>query len=228
MKGITENIVIDEIKNAESFIPPISELVIVTTASRDAKLQQIVREISNDRKSKNLFSIKLLFWDDICNDLVEDEDKFFKHYPQLKIKENKALNHDRGLFEKLINLLPSNGVIRFLDQNNMAGFPFRDSEIHPIIEFYDEWQVPDKEFLDNDLELIRKSLHKKIGQYLKIIAEQTFPFDSKPGFRSVPPEWEDEHPELFKKVVGELHCLAGEIIEIHENLVRKAKQYFNT
>lgn len=227
-KGITEKIVMDEINNAESFTPSISELVVATTAGRDARLQKKVRAVSKDRQSNNLFSVSLLFWDDICSDLVEDEDKFFKHYPQFKPKENKALKHDEELFKELMELLRSNGVIRFLDQNNMAGFAFKDSQLDPIREFYYEWNVPEKEFIELNLEVIRKSLHEKTEQYLEIIATQTWSLNSNLDFRSVPSEWEFEQPDRFKKVVGQLHDLAGEIVVIHGNLIRSAKQYFNT
>ncbi|HEJ9692727.1 hypothetical protein PFP02_003480 [Proteus mirabilis] len=228
IRGITEKIVMDEIKNAESFTPPISELVVATTADRDANLQKKVRNISKDRQLNNLFTVSLLFWNDICNDLVEDEDKFFKHYPQFKLKENKALAHDENLFKELMELLKSNGVIRFLEQNNMAGFAFQDSKLDPIREFYYEWGVPEKEFIELSLEVIKKSLHDKIEQYLEIIATQTWSLNSNLNFRSVPSEWEFEQPDRFKKVVGQLHELAGEIVAIYENLIRSAKKHFNT
>ncbi|MBP6860772.1 MAG: hypothetical protein KBC57_00260 [Neisseriaceae bacterium] len=227
-KGITEQIVMDEIKNAESFTPLISELVIATTADRDANLQKKVRNVSDDRQSQNLFTVSLLFWDDICQNLAEDEDKFFMHYPQLKPKENKALKHDEDLFKELMELLKSNGVIKFLDENNMAGFSFLNSQLDPIRNFYHEWNVPEKEFIELNLEAIKKSLHEKIGQYLKIIATQTWSLESNINYRSVPCEWELEQPDRFKRVVGQLHDLAGDIVATHKNLIRSAKQYFNT
>lgn len=226
-QGISEKIVNNEIKNATSFTPPIKELIVATTASRDAALQKFVRTLSDDRKKRGQFSVSLLFWDDICSDLVECEEKLYKHYPHLKPKENKSLQHDEKLFEKLINLLPSNSVIRFLDQNNMAGFPFRDSELDPVRKFYYEWAVAENEFIDKNLELLKKSLHERIDNYLEIIAYQTWPLNSNLEFRSVPSEWELEQPDRFKKVVGELHKIAGEIVETHQNLVREAKILFN-
>lgn len=225
--GISEKVVKDEIKNSESFTPEIKILYVATTASRDVKLQKVVRDLSEDRESNGLCSVSLLFWDDICNDLAEDEGKFFKHYPQFKPNVNKALEHDVKIFEKLMQLLPSNGVIDFIDKNNMAGFAFRDSQLDPIREFYYEWNVADKEFLDNELERLKKSLHEKVDFYLEVIASETWSLDSNLDFRSVPSEWELEQPERFGKVVRQLHDTAGEIVDIHQSLVRYAKEYFS-
>ena len=184
-QGISEKIVKDEIRNAESFRPKINELIVATTASRDAKLQKSIRELSEDRKGNGLFTVNLLFWDDICNDLVEDEDKFYKHYPQLKPKENKSLIHDEKLFDELVNLLSSNGVISFLDTNNMAGFPFRNNQLDPIRVFSYEWDVPEKEFLNANLDAIKKSLHDKVDYYLEIICTETSAIGLNADFRPI-------------------------------------------
>jgi len=226
-KKITKRLVLDEVLNAESFTPSITKLIVATSAHRDATLQMEVRDISESRKSKGLFSVSLLFWDDICSDLAEDEDKFFKHYPQLKPKQDKALEHDQQIFKELIELLPSNGVIDFLDKNNMAGFAFRDADLDSIRKFSYEWHVADKEFIDSNLEHFRNSLYEKTNCYLDIISTQTWSLNASADLRSVPSEWEFEQPERFKEVVSHLHNTAGEIVEIHQKLVRRAKEHFN-
>ena len=82
--GISENTVLAEIRNAESFSPPLSALYIATTSSRDSLLQEKVRILSLDRAATGKFSVDLLFWNDVVFDLAKDEEEFFKHYPQFR------------------------------------------------------------------------------------------------------------------------------------------------
>jgi hypothetical protein len=75
---------IEEITKAEAFVPPLDALYFATTAKRDANIQKLVREISDSRRKESKFSVDILFWDDIVQDLTRDESEFFKHYPQLR------------------------------------------------------------------------------------------------------------------------------------------------
>ena len=44
--------------------------------------------------------------------------------------------------------------------------------------------------------------------------------------KSIPSEWQFENPERFRKIVDSLHILAGEIVDLHRNLIRTARDYF--
>jgi hypothetical protein len=172
------------------------------------------------------FAVHILFWDDISADLSSDDKEFFKHYPQFAPKEDLSKEHDKKLYDELISLLPTSGVIEFLDKNNMAGFSFLDSHLDPLRTFYYEWNRADKEFIHEELENLRKDIWKKADTYLEIIATQTFSSDRLSERRSVPEEWEFEQPERFAKVVKSLHTLAGEIVDLHRRMIRAARSYF--
>lgn len=223
--GLTDSLVKKEISNAESFEPPLSELYIATTAPRDSTLQETVRKISAEREKTGKFCVHLLFWDDITADIALDDTVFFKHYPQFSPKSDLPKEHDRVLFDALIKLLPSNGVIDFLDQTNMAGFSFLDAKLDPIREFYYEWNIPEKEFINTELETIRSKIWSKVDSYLNIIATETFSIGRNAERRSVPEEWEYEQPQRFDRVVKSLHSLAGDIVKLHQELVRTGKKY---
>jgi hypothetical protein len=224
--GLAESVVTKEIGNAESFEPVLSSLYVATTAPRDVTLQESIRKISADRKAAGKFSVDLLFWEDIAADLAADEQVFFKHYPQFSPIKDLPKEHDHKLYEELMDLLPSGGIIEFLDQNNMAGFSFLDSKLDPLRHFYYEWHRPEREFIHTELESIRLELWQKADAYLNEIATRTFSSDARAERRSVPEEWEFEKPELFWEVVNRLHSLAGEIVELHRKLVRTAREYF--
>jgi hypothetical protein len=222
--GISLSVVKAEIANAEAFTPKLDRLYVATTAKRDAPLQKIVRQISQQRAKAGLFKVGLLFWDEVCQDLAKDDDVFFRHYPQFKQGVDLVNDHDKKLFDALTTLLASNGVIGFLDRNNMAGFAFRDASLDPLREFYYEWNTPEREFITPELEAIRNALWAKVDTYYGIIAHETFPANN-PDWRTVPPEWEEEQPDRFTRVVHKLHTLAGEIVVLHANLVRVGRAH---
>lgn len=221
--GISLDVVEAEIKNAEEFTPKLDRLYVVTTAPRDTQIQKSVREISQNRSNAGGFKVDLLFWDDICNDLAKDENVFFGHYPQFKLGDDPAKRHDINLWNELTTLLRSDGVIGFLDRTNMAGFSFREVELNPIREFYFKWNAPEREFIAPTLEKLKKELWSEVDAYYDLIATETFPANN-PEFRTVPPEWEFEQPDRFRRVVNSLHSHAEKIVELHAGIVRAGRE----
>ena len=80
--ALTRAIVEGEIAKAEEFSPPLAEYTIATTERRDARLQQAVREISQERQSVGKFSVHIAFWEDLCSLLAhpDNRDLLRKHY----------------------------------------------------------------------------------------------------------------------------------------------------
>ncbi|KQT60571.1 MULTISPECIES: hypothetical protein [unclassified Aureimonas] len=222
--GVTQATVLSEITAAESFQPSLDELYVVTTAPRDARIQHAVRMISDTRTAAGQFTVAILFWDDIASDLMLDDDVFFRHYPQLRSLDDAAREHDDALAEKLLALLPSNGVIRFVDENNMAGFLFRLDRFEPLRTFVYDWNNAEHEFLHPELELAKRSLWQKVDAYVGLLNAKTYPSRSNSEWFSVPGEWELDHPQMFRQVVEEFHSLAGEIVALHAEFIRTSKR----
>ena len=148
-------------------------------------------------------------------------------YEELKTAFLKSgyLNSDRNLLKEFIETLPSTkGSIPFIKKHNMAGYPFKVSELKDLERFLEEWNNAEREFLDEDLEKLRKKLLTLVREYLAEIAGNTWPIPELPGYSAVPREWEIEQPKRFKDVVTKLHKLAGEIIETHQNLIRLGRK----
>ena len=78
---ISAKIIIDEIKKAEQFVPPLTALYIATTRVHDGPLQEKIRLLSAQRTACGKFPVNILFWDEIIQDLAKDEQDFFKHFP---------------------------------------------------------------------------------------------------------------------------------------------------
>ncbi len=223
-RGVSDSVIDSEISLAESFQPEISTLYIATTAARDVRIQKYVRNVSKNRRIKGQFSVELLFWEDVAQFLAEDESKFFAHYPQFAPKAFTTA--DMKLFSQFVALFPSsNGVIPFLDRNNMAGFSFERDKFDPLKDFCDLWDNAEHEFHEQTLEELRKQLLTKANEYCVLLAFETWPLNSDLKRSTVPPEWEYNDPEKFRKVVGDFHRLAEEIVKIHQELVREGKKY---
>lgn len=223
VSGLTLDIVNTEIQNAEAFDPKLDRLYIATTAARDATLQRTVRQISASRRQARKFRVSLLFWDDVCGDLAGDDRIFFKHYPQFGRGYDAAKQHDKKLFDELTSLLKTNGIIGFLDKNNMAGFAYREENFEPLREFYYEWNAPERHFLTPELDEIRSKLWKCADSYTSILASETFPL-ANPSLSSIPQDWEIHQPKRFWKAVNSLHELAGQIVELHKELIQTGKR----
>ena len=70
-----------EIEKAKTFKPTLKEFIIVTTASRDTKIQAIEREINLKHKKEGLFGFQIMFWEDFV-DAIPDMPLFrTKWYP---------------------------------------------------------------------------------------------------------------------------------------------------
>lgn len=72
---LTESVIRKEVENAKKIEPPIAEFTIATTARRDASIQKIARQITNEHKENGLFSVTVCAWDDIDELLNEYKPK---------------------------------------------------------------------------------------------------------------------------------------------------------
>lgn len=74
----------DEVNKAKKFTPPITkEYVMATTGLRDAKIQQVAREITQQHQKEGLFPVRVWFWKDIKNKFAEYPELIKKYYPDL-------------------------------------------------------------------------------------------------------------------------------------------------
>lgn len=96
-KKLTQKIIQAEIVEAESFSSPLNEYIIATTASRNTKLQDFVRSLNEERGLENKFPVYIVFWEDICNDLVAPNNrdllkKYYSDWEQLFSNKEKSIS----------------------------------------------------------------------------------------------------------------------------------------
>jgi len=139
--------------------------------------------------------------------------------------DNDAVKADRKLFEKFLEILPSNGSIKFIKDHNMNNAPgVADSDLVDLENFNRTWNNAEHEFLTEKLELYRKNLAKSISEYLIFFARETFP-DNSGKYNRPLPEWlYDGQSQRYEGVVKVLHESADKIVKTHQELIRVAKK----
>ena len=81
----------NEVSKAKDFVPKLSRYIIVTTEPRDAGLQEEVRKLDELNVSRNMFSVRIEFWEDMLLRLSEEKFKeiLFKYYSEFVIDSKK-------------------------------------------------------------------------------------------------------------------------------------------
>jgi hypothetical protein len=69
------------IEKARRFEPSLAQLIIATTAPRDAQLQAIVRTIDDRERQAGSFPVTIFAWDDIVSKLSDYPELLRKYYP---------------------------------------------------------------------------------------------------------------------------------------------------
>jgi tetratricopeptide (TPR) repeat protein len=79
---LTQQAIDREVAEAEEFVPPLAEYLIATTESRDAVVQEVARQIDEERRQAGKFRVHLVFWETLCDRLSDPDnaDLLHKHY----------------------------------------------------------------------------------------------------------------------------------------------------
>jgi hypothetical protein len=131
---------------------------------------------------------------------------------------------DTRLFDQLLEVLPSNGAIQFLRHFDFAN-TFENKELAQLRDYFYDWQGPDKEFLDSELEQKRKDLTMAIGAFIKAITINTSLLRS--GRYGVAEMLQLDTPkgyELHKEEVEELNDNADGVCEAYDKFIRAARK----
>lgn len=72
-------------------------MFIATTTEHDAKLQEKVRLLSDQRVALGEFAVSLLFWDEIVSSLLLNPEVFKGHYPQIHLPKSQMADKERLL-----------------------------------------------------------------------------------------------------------------------------------
>jgi hypothetical protein len=128
---------------------------------------------------------------------------------------------DTKTLDALTSLMASTGTIDWLRENNFAGYSFNTNCLNGLGTYINQ-RGPEREFIDDELEAMRKAFHDAATTFISVVGTETFPMGD--GRNTVPQEWELEEPERFHRVVTELHDGAKLVCRTYDELVRQAKR----
>lgn len=157
----------------------------------------------------------------------ENELRVFRDNWYEKIKASggvisvNSVETDKQIYRKLQEVLPWNGSLSFISDNNFAGFSFNLDNLNQLTAFQYLCDNPAFEFIDADMESLKAELLNNINVFQRLIGQYTFPTGNM-GRNHVPPEWETDSPQHFDKVVGEIHQTAQSIRSTYQQLIRMA------
>lgn len=225
--GLTTATINDEVEKAESFKPALAQLYVATTADTDKHLQEFVRELSCARLKTRKFEVSIFFWTDVWHDLTLDESRLFQHYPQLKPEPSvqEGPTHDQRLYEELKGILGFEPAIRLLRDHDFGG-PFPRKAIQPLFDFYETWDSPEKEFVDEELQVGLAALYKAAGELSNHLIEKTVPIGNG-DFASV---FSDQlrakgpRPDWVIQEARVLNELASQFVPIYERFMRQCRE----
>jgi len=136
----------------------------------------------------------------------------------------QAINsNDVRLFRKLLASLPSFPVIEFFKNHDFGG-SFSREQIDPLYSFLQEWDNPEHEFVDAELEQKRKDFFAAAQLLGRTVAKNSAP--NRTGLLSVLPDEfrARERPDWVQRDAKEINDAANRFVELHAALVREGRK----
>jgi hypothetical protein len=162
------------------------------------------------------------------NELKRHRDDWYeKAKNNLGLGPSDHLDQDKSIIETIIKILPPNGTIQFLRNHNFES-RFLIQWLKDTDDFINYFSInPWQEFFDSDLESQRSVLFNYINRFNKIIGLQTFPVHitlEDSICNEVPPEWKEEQPQRYDRVINSIHELSDKIIDSYDNLIKLGRK----
>ncbi|MHB8103515.1 MAG: SIR2 family protein [Methanosarcina sp.] len=106
-KNLTESEVKEEVRKAKNFEPKLSEFIIATTGPKDAKIEELARNITQEHLKESLFSVNIWGWEDIKDHLSLEIAN--RYYPDFNLVPQEDVN-------ELISIIENSRVLFIGDE----------------------------------------------------------------------------------------------------------------
>ena len=80
---VTEDELLSEVKKAKGFRPPLATWTLVTSAPKDARIEEFARQITAKHQANGLFAVRVLGWEDLLSLMARYPSVIDQHYPDL-------------------------------------------------------------------------------------------------------------------------------------------------
>lgn len=118
---------VDEIlEKSESFQPKLDKFFIATSSTKNTIVQSHILELKESRLKQNLYSVDILFWEDICNSIWKYSDLILKHFrdylPTIDQLSKPLFHLDNIVVQKQTVVFPCNCDLFFeMIEKNLQG-----------------------------------------------------------------------------------------------------------
>lgn len=139
-----------------------------------------------------------------------------------KVKQSHP--NDVLLAKQLLEALPTNGVMSFLKGHDFLG-SFKSDSIEKMGLFAFEWSSPEHEFIDTELEALRKELLDGIVKFNHCVAIYTSP--NSRGLQAVKYDkysYDADQEQRFVEEAKKINQAADLVVELHAAFVRTARE----
>jgi len=105
-KKLSESEVKEEIEKAKKFEPKLNQYIIATTGPHDGKLDELERKITDEHIKLGLFTVHIVYWDEIISKLSDNVDLIVKYFPVIGesiLRIADKLKQDEEKYNKIIN-----------------------------------------------------------------------------------------------------------------------------
>lgn len=123
---ISTTMIDDWIRNAEDFMPPIAHFIIAVGGKTDGEIQKHVLIENQKRQINGMFSVEVLFWEEISSFLKDNSQILQRYYPFINTSENTnkigiAYRNVNDLRLDFVDLVLKYGVQDFLSEDPFVG-----------------------------------------------------------------------------------------------------------
>lgn len=138
---------------------------------------------------------------------------------------NNHAIHDVHLYTMMTNLLESDGLIKFLEEQDM-GFGHQISRIRNLWRFADEWGTPSSRFIDEAMDEMRSKMVDEANNYRRVhcrymsLDGDKYIMNSSPG---TDPELDQLEFERLAKIKSHIHSLADQFVRLYADFVHMGK-----
>ena len=98
----------------------------------------------------------------------------------------------------------------------------RPNTVKPLFTFVDGWKGPESQFNQRAVQKSFSKFRKAASEFVHYLAERTFPLQN--DLQGIPPEWELDNPEKYRRTVDELNRLADLMVQQYRSFVTLAKK----
>ena len=139
-----------------------------------------------------------------------------------KRKESERITEvDKALFQEFLEIFPSGSRSSYLLETHDFGNSFRLESLHDIDKFVNEWNCPEKKFIDPKLESLRHDFWTKCNEFSWLLAEKSSP--TAVGMQSVVPDRHRDDwnwPDWVENDVKAVNEMASEVFKLHQEFIQ--------